>query len=607
MKDNIAKQVNDRIEAEMDKIEIENIFSNLEKTNYFIKDGFLCRGKQSRGKKNDAEILTTVYLSEFLAWISVESVTDNGREITRDFQIKGLTLKDRRPLPALNVQAGKFAGLTWTESGWGSRAILFPGQTVKESARHCFQIISGDVKTNYHYGHTGWRKIDGEWVFLHARGAIGGGKNISVKLSNELEKYSFPPFPDTKTESAALKASLDFLEIGPACVTLPLWAYIFLAPLTTLISPMPNFTLYLQGLSGTFKSTLAILANSHFGNFKTIQGLSNFSDTPGVLEKRAFILKDVPMIVDDYHPANNRRNAEAMESTAQKLIRSYSNRTARGRLNTDLSEKGHYEPRGLCIMTAEELPVLESTLARLAIVTVDDGAINRAKLSALQEKSDLLRYAMAAYIRWLKKNMEEIVSDFPGLFQDFRAAAATESVHKKLPEQVAFLAYGLHIATRFFRDCGIINDDESVTINDEGWQTFIHLSERQQQRITDENPVDKFFDILQTLIIQHNAKLEPLPPHNAETIGAGDRLGFFDESCLYLIPVAAWHAVLTFISKEGGHFSLGKHAFLSMLRSKGILEPAPNGENAVFQKIDGKTARLWKITDRLIYRKNVET
>lgn len=201
--------------------------------------------------------------------------------------------------------------------------------------------------------------------------------------------------------------------------------------------------------------------------------------------------------------------------------------------------------------------------------------------------------------------MENILADFPTLFRDFRAAAATESQHKKLPEQTAFLAYGLHLATAFYKDCGIISDDESEKLNDKGWDTFQFLSERQQQRITDENPVDRFFDILQTLLIQHNARLEPLPTHNADNIGAGDRIGYFDDQNIYLLPVAAWHAVVSYCQKEGGHFPLGKHAFLSMLRSKGIVETEATG-NPSGKTINGKTIRVWKIISGGVYRKIVE-
>lgn len=402
-----------------------------------------------------------------------------------------------------------------------------------------------------------------------------------------------------------MKASLDFLSIGSAGVTYPLWAFIYLAPLTTLIHPQPNFVLYIQGISGTFKSTIAVLANSHFGCFDSVEGLSNFSDTPGVLEKRAFTLKDVPMIVDDYHPASNRRNAESMESTAQKLIRSYSNRTGRGRLNADLSERGHYQPRGLCIMTAEEMPTLESTLARLCVVSLEENDIDREKLTKLQSEAGFLPYAMTAYIGWIKNNMQKIVSDFPVIFRDFRQAAAHEGNHRKLPEQVAFLAYGLHLATSFFRDCGIIGSDEAGRINADGWDNFQKLSESQQQRITADNSIDRFFDILQVLLIQHTARLEPLPTCDAAPIGAGDKIGYFDGENLFLLPVAVWHSVQQFSQKESSHFPIGKHAFFAMLKSKGIIEPAPNGETTRFLKIGGKSLRVLKIISEGVYRKAV--
>jgi hypothetical protein len=613
MENDIKQEVLNRVKEENDLHASEKAIRNLEKTQYSIEGGFLCRKKQTRGKHGTEDTQTTVFLSEFLAWITSETITDNGKEITRDFQIKGMTIKDNRLLPALEVQAGKFAGLSWAQEGWGAKVVLFPGTTVKDQVRHCIQIISGDVKTDIFYGHTGWRKINGEQVFLHAGGAIGGTGSIAVKFEKgqeDLYRYTLPPAPPCKPEEDAatrqgLKASLDFLTLGSAAVTFPLWAFVYLAPLTTLIRPQPNFVLYIQGITGTFKSTIAVLANSHFGQFEGVEGLSNFNDTHGTLEKRAFILKDMPMICDDLHPASNRRNAESMEQTAQKLIRSYSNRTARGRLQSDLKEKGHFQPRGLCAITAEELLTVDSTLARLCVVSIEEGDIDRAKLTKLQSEAGFLPYAMTAYIGWIKKNMKEILSDFPARFRELRQAAEAEGKHRKLPEQVAFLAFGLHLATSFFRDCGIIDIEEAGRITALGWINFQKLSERQQQRITADNPIDRFFDILQILLIQHATRLEPLPTCDAAPIGAGDRLGYFDEEHLFLLPVAVWHSVQQFSQKEGSYFPLGKHAFFEMLRSKNIIEPSPKGESTVFLKIGGKSVRVLKIINEDIYRKTV--
>jgi hypothetical protein len=34
-------------------------------------------------------------------------------------------------------------------------------------------MLSGDVPTRHVFAHTGWRRIGGEWVYLHAGGPIG--------------------------------------------------------------------------------------------------------------------------------------------------------------------------------------------------------------------------------------------------------------------------------------------------------------------------------------------------------------------------------------------------------------------------------------------------
>ena len=142
-----------------------------------------------------------------------------------------------------------------------------------------------------------------------------------------------------------MKTSLSFLDIGKREVTLPLWCLVYLAPLTTLLNPMPNFSVYLYGQSGTFKTTVAILVLSHFCNFSGVESLSSPSDTMGILEKRSFTLKDSLHIIDDFCHSSTRRESENKETIVQKMIRSHSNRTARGRLNPDMSERGRYEPR----------------------------------------------------------------------------------------------------------------------------------------------------------------------------------------------------------------------------------------------------------------------
>lgn len=608
--DDIKAQVKARTDAERKEFANQNKDKKDDgkaDTPYFIKGGYLCRIKYTR---EGGEV--TVPLCNFSARITEENILDDGKETTHLFSIEGKLL-DKLPLPKIEIPATGFSNLSWV-SKWGSKPCLEPGQTVKDFVRHAIQKESDNVQVTTHYAHTGWREVNGTMVYLHAGGAIGSNDGLSVKLSRELERYTLPPYPLTQTESAnfppdierkGLETSLSFLDIGSRAVTMPLWCLVFLAPLTTILNPMPNFSGYLFGQSGTFKTTAALLALGHFGNFSGAESLSNFDDTVGILEKRAFTLKDTLHVIDDYHPSANRKAAESKEAVAQRMIRSYSNRTARGRLNSDLSEKGRYEPRGIMIMTAEEQPTLESTLARVCIIEVTDGALDRDKLTAIQNNADSLPFAMNSYIAWIRENMAEIKEKFPARFRELRERAATESAHKKLPEQMAFMGFALETATSFFFEKDALPKESAAAIISEGWGIFRQLAEKQQQRIKDDDPVPLFFEIVSTLLLQGQARLECFPGCTGERIGAGEQIGWYDSGCLYFIPTAIWHIVQRRCIAENTHFPFSKNTFFQMLKNRKIIMPAPSGQSSILVKIGSKPVRVLKIIDGGIYEKSV--
>jgi len=609
--DEIKKQVQDRVAKEKTKADHQDKEKQDDQSGYFVKGGYLCRTKYS---KEGGEI--TIPLCNFTARITEENIIDDGQDSQHLFSIEG-KLFDKIPLQKLDIPAEKFPGLSWV-SKWGSRCCLEPGQTVKDYVRHAIQKASPNAPVLTHYGHLGWREINGQWVYLHAGGAIGAGPDmphVSVRLSRELERYCLPLPPLYKQESAAdfqdiekkaLEASLSLLDIGHRAVTLPLFCLAYLAPLTTLLNPMPNFSGYLFGQSGTFKTTAALLALGHFGNFAGAESLSNFDDTPGILEKRSFTLKDSLHVIDDYHPSANRKAAESKESIAQRMIRAYSNRTARGRLNSDMSERGRYEPRGMMIMTAEEQPTLESTLARVCIIEVTEGALDRAKLSAIQKNADALPFAMSAYLAWVKDNMAEIKETFPARFRALRDQAAAEGFHRKLPEQTAFLCATLEIATSFFNEKGALSNEAAAALVSEGWGIFRELAAKQQQRIEEDDPVLLFFDILSISLMQNYARLDGWPGTAATTIGGGEQLiGWYDSDYLYLIPTAIWNVVQRRCISENTHFPFTKNSFFKMLKNRKIIMPATDGQSASWIKMSGKSKRVLKIIDRGVYEKTV--
>jgi hypothetical protein len=80
------------------------------------------------------------------------------------------------------------------------------------------------------------------FFYLSQNGGIGG-ERFKVKLAEELQRYALPLKP--QDEKDAIKTSLSFLELAKKEITLPLYAILYLSPLTTILDPMPNFSGYL--------------------------------------------------------------------------------------------------------------------------------------------------------------------------------------------------------------------------------------------------------------------------------------------------------------------------------------------------------------------------
>jgi hypothetical protein len=112
------------------------------------------------------------------------------------------------------------------------------------------------------FTHTGWREIEGEWVYLTANGAVGR-EGFEVDLGPELARYRLPRHAEGP--AGAMRASLRLLDPAPLTVTAPLWAGTFRAPLASAL-PL-DLALWIEAQTGHLKSTLAALFACHYGNF----------------------------------------------------------------------------------------------------------------------------------------------------------------------------------------------------------------------------------------------------------------------------------------------------------------------------------------------------
>jgi hypothetical protein len=226
--------------------------------------------------------------------------------------------------------------------GGGPQAILYPGH--QQHARAAIQWLSGAIRQERIFTHTGWRALGRDWVYLQSGGAVGAQGlrcDVQVQLPAALEHYQVRPPVDAAEGVGAIRAGLRFLSVAPDRISCPLLAAVYRAALGK-----EDFSLFLAGPSGSFKTALASLCQQHFGAAMDAKALpAHFESTANALEVLAFTTKEALLVVDDFVPTGGTGDGE-LQGTAERLFRGAGNRQGRGRMSgsgcTRLRRRGRW-------------------------------------------------------------------------------------------------------------------------------------------------------------------------------------------------------------------------------------------------------------------------
>ncbi|MBR59539.1 MAG: hypothetical protein CMH54_16180 [Myxococcales bacterium] len=158
----------------------QDIHEDISTYPYAIEDGRIGYFKVEKRGDNAGKVFMP--LCNFSAQVVEEQVLDNGIDLVRRFAVEG-QLADGGGLHRVEITAGQFNGMNWITDQWGVRARWSAGMGAKDRLREGIQIFSANAKLQYTYQHTGWRKINGVWQYLH-----GGLTDIQVVLEPPLDR-----------------------------------------------------------------------------------------------------------------------------------------------------------------------------------------------------------------------------------------------------------------------------------------------------------------------------------------------------------------------------------------------------------------------------------
>ena len=306
---------------------------------------------------------------------------------------------------------------------------------------------------------------------------------------------------------------------------------------------------------------------NRFGEFTRLSLPASFNDTANAIERLSFAAKDTLLVVDDYHPARDQREAQAMGYVASRLLRSVGNNRGRSRMRADTSLRPELWPRCVPVVSGERLPEGHSSLARIFPVPVEPGTVDLERLSKAQTKRPLYAQAMSAYIQYLAGKLDDLRDQLPLRFQDLRRRAQFAGGHRREPGQVAYLQLSLDIWLEFAVEIGAVSSDERTALVSDSWDVLLQHARQQANDLANESPVQIFLALLADGFASKRAYFEARSgglPENAEAWGWARNsttsmqlenrdelrrpsgamlLGMLDDDWLLLFPEAAYRLV----------------------------------------------------------------
>jgi|GEM_PF-5836589 len=498
-----------------------------------------------------------VRLCNFQAAVVADITRDDGTaEVQKAFRLWTKTVKGGERVVQLGVT--EFREMNWAIEKLDFSALVQPNQGDRLRAALQALSIDRDLPMEYVYSHTGWsQRAKG---FLSAGGCIDANGLRPVEIDVD-KRYCLPAPPERGRElERAVNEAMEWIEVTDGTATLPLFAAIWRAPLG-----QPDCALWLAGKSGNGKSNLAAIAQQFFGaDFGGSAGRGAFpTNWEGTANAREYIChanKDVITVVDDFMPRGSISDVERLHKDADRLLRSVGNAAGRDRLNGDMRRRAALYPRGMVVVTGEDVVKHKSAQARCWIVELgSDMRGNMSKLTPYQLSAARGAYAaaMSGYLRWLAPQVERLTEEMHAFRLEFREMWAARGTHARTPDNVASLAFGMQKFLDFATDEKIVSQKRRSFL----WSWFLEsmaasAKEQEAQQATVE-PTKVYLELLRSAFQRGTAHVcteSGNAPANSLLWGwdgvnpKGSRVGFLcGEDDLYIDPQSAW----TVIQREG--------------------------------------------------------
>jgi hypothetical protein len=523
-----------------------------------------------------------------------------------------ITVHHRGQRYVIEVPAADFDGMKWPSLKLPPSASATTPSLAK-SIPLAIKHLSAEASTQRVYSHTGWRKIDCDWVWLNADACIGPKgrvENIRVEMPEaKLDKIRLSDPLKGQELTDAVKRHLQMLDLVPHNIVIPSIGAVLAAFIEE-----TDFSVHMHSETDAYKSSYALVLQRHVGPDFQIKDLQNWHNTANALQTVAFVAKDCPLVIDEYSPSQVGDD----EKTARRFFQAKGNCAGRARLNRAAELQQGKEPRSLPLSTGEELPSGVSGIARVLCIRFEKGphGIKPDNLKKIQDASADGYYAnaMAGFIQWLAPQRDTI--------RKFRPPhqVPKQGEHSRTAAIIRDLKYAWTVYLLFAAQVGALDSETNLLEVVTTQLDALVAGQRDNQQM--ERPEQILINALRSLLASNKVYLHGRgndAPENPldrgwrattgrdgqpyyEPVPGATKLGWLVDNELYLIPEMAFKQAADFVPNR--NLGVSKYSEMTQrLATAGWLLTDSDGKNLCVRRPGGnQLPRCWKLDWQKFFR-----
>lgn len=338
----------------------------------------------------------------------------------------------------------------------------------------------------------------------------------------------------------------------------------------------PHFTLFLNGKTGSMKTTIAkilftqLCEDRYRDNPRRID-----ADTAASLE-RAVVLTgyDTVTLIDDFSPAKTKAKRQDMEDKLEMLIRMVGDGSSRSRSNTRLEDRRGEGVQGMVALTGELMGRGLSSNLRCLYCRMERDEMNEKAVSWFQENSGAYTTLIAVFADFVSGNYGSVTELIRKRFNSERKALDGMLKEKRLIDSAVTLRIAADIFSMFLAKCCQMPDKEAEDVTERMKTGILECAKISEDLSKEESSGITFVQAIAELMRVGQVMLNTDKVKMAE---ASEYDGFEDDGFLYFNPEIIHKKVVSFLQRTNRYFPYEPKEVYAMLADDGIIKTASNG------------------------------